>query len=138
MVKLSVYDLSMVSRVSFLAGHAGPVTTVSCGDDWVLSGSSDSSLRLWQVILLFAVVVVVVVVVVVITLNSSQLGMPGDKKNPIKSPCCRRKEHAWLFVRHALKASKHRTGSLSLHVGTLVGWTGTRLCFLEATGRGSN
>ncbi|CAN0205111.1 unnamed protein product, partial [Ectocarpus sp. 12 AP-2014] len=45
---LSVYDLSLVSRVGVLSGHTGPVTTVSCGDDWVLSGSSDSSLRLWQ------------------------------------------------------------------------------------------
>ncbi|CAN0333882.1 unnamed protein product, partial [Ectocarpus sp. 13 AM-2016] len=47
--QLSVYDLSLVSRVGVLSGHTGPVTTVSCGDDWVLSGSSDSSLRLWQV-----------------------------------------------------------------------------------------
>eukprot|EP00903_Cladosiphon_okamuranus_P012628 g11814.t1 len=45
---LSVYDLSLASRVDVLSGHTGPVTTVSCGDDWVLSGSSDSSLRLWQ------------------------------------------------------------------------------------------
>lgn len=47
--QLSVYDLSLVSRVGVLSGHTGPVTTVSCGDNWVLSGSSDSSLRLWQV-----------------------------------------------------------------------------------------
>ena len=46
--QLSVYDLSLVSRVGVLSGHTGPVTTVSCGDDWVLS-SSGASLRLWQV-----------------------------------------------------------------------------------------
>ncbi|CAM9215574.1 unnamed protein product [Scytosiphon promiscuus] len=45
---VSVYDLSLVSRAGVLTGHTGPVTTVSCGDDWLLSGSSDSTLRLWQ------------------------------------------------------------------------------------------
>jgi len=47
--QVSVYDLSSVSRVGVLSGHAGPVTTVACGEDWVMSGSSDSTLRLWQV-----------------------------------------------------------------------------------------
>ncbi|CAN0496337.1 unnamed protein product, partial [Hapterophycus canaliculatus] len=47
--QVSVYDLSLVSRAGVLTGHTGPVTTVSCGDDWLLSGSTDSTLRLWQV-----------------------------------------------------------------------------------------
>lgn len=44
-----MYDLNMASRVGILSGHTGPVTSVACGDDWVLSGSSDCSIRLWQV-----------------------------------------------------------------------------------------
>ena len=47
--QVSVYDLTMATRVGVLTGHTGPVTTVECGDDWVLSGSSDSSIKLWQV-----------------------------------------------------------------------------------------
>lgn len=47
--QVSVYDLNMASRVGILSGHTGPVTSVACGDDWILSGSSDCSIRLWQV-----------------------------------------------------------------------------------------
>lgn len=48
-LKVSVYDLSVATRVAVLSGHSGPVSGVACGDDWVLSASMDSTLRLWQV-----------------------------------------------------------------------------------------